>query len=262
VLLVCDKTAFLEVLKDFPAMQKQLERSATTRKDKIQSAKDKMLREEGSKTPLVDRPKLLRSNEYLADIIIGELASRDKRKKKSYKRQPTIAVPIVVAPLARRDSKVPSSINDSRNAPANMEVQSEAGTPKGNLMDMIKNLKKQREIVNSANVSMVAPLSKENSPHDSSTHKRSNSGSFTSYQSRNPESEAQSNRPQGQGDSEQDNPKVTHININKISDDPIRIEQDLSPEEPVKPKKEKMVKEEFQSEKKADGPKLSGKTYI
>lgn len=239
-------------------MQKQLERSATTRKDKINSAKEKMLREEQQKTPALERPKLLRSNEYLADIIIGELNSREKRKKKSYKQQPTIAVPIV-APLPLKDSKVNSSVNDSRNL-APLEVQSEAGgTPKGNLMDMIKNLKKQREIVNSANVSMMAPLSKENSPKDSSMHKRSDSGSFTSYHSRNPDSEAQSNRPQGQGDSEQDNPKVTHININKISDDPIRIEQDVSPEDPNKMKKEKL-REEFQSDKKPEGPKLSSKT--
>lgn len=264
ILLICDKNAFLEVLKDFPAMQKQLERSATTRKDKIKSIMEKMKNEQ-SPVEVDRRPKLLRSNEYLADIIIGEINSRDKRKKKSFKKQPTIAQ-VNPKPLI---GIIPASNNNS-GLNSSMDVKSEAGGQKnGNLMDMIKNLKKQREIVNSANVSFTNSVaaSKDNSPKDSQSQSVKNSdkeNSFTSYKSRNPDSEAQSNRPQGQGDSEQDNPKVTHVNINKLSDDPIKIENDYPAKEPAKPKKEeakdKPKQELSQSDKKPSGivSQLSG----
>jgi hypothetical protein len=82
-LLVVAKEAFLEVLKDFPPILNQIKKTAEMRKEKFQrklAQINKDQDENGGQTPAKTR-KLLKSTEYLKDVILKDIVKEKKKPK-------------------------------------------------------------------------------------------------------------------------------------------------------------------------------------
>jgi hypothetical protein len=81
ILLCCEKSTFLEVLKDFPILETQIKHNSISRKEKFETRMKFLDKLDKPNSPDGQDHQILKSNEYLQKVILGEYGKRRKSFK-------------------------------------------------------------------------------------------------------------------------------------------------------------------------------------
>ena len=101
IIIVCDKTVFLEALKQFPDVENKITKVARYRKDKLQTNLAQLSKEEPASPNRVPR-KMLKSTEYFYNVLLKTGKQSKKGKGGSHIMKNSSSPPKGVSPISHK----------------------------------------------------------------------------------------------------------------------------------------------------------------